>query len=92
MFTYKLYDLFNGFKVDSHSFYRCSVAIEQIFEEGKDYELSYKWLNNRSCNLEVFEVKTDDKGNPDRILLYEKDNTLPFNFSKSCLTKFKSEN
>ncbi|WP_139016800.1 hypothetical protein [Candidatus Odyssella thessalonicensis] len=68
--------------------YKCGVVIQQTFEEGKDYELSYHW-NKPSCNIEVFELKKTGSDNIEKILLQKRDNKLISDFSHSCLTKFK---
>ncbi|AIK96553.1 hypothetical protein [Candidatus Odyssella acanthamoebae] len=68
--------------------YKCGVFVQQKFEEGKDYELSYK-LDNNNCNLEVYEIKTNASGNPEKVLLQKRDKQLLPDFSESCLVKFK---
>ena len=67
---------------------KCGVVIQHTFEEGKDYEVSYKW-NNCNCNVEVYEIRKNIVGNAEKILLQNRDRNLPSDFSKTCLAKFK---
>lgn len=80
--------MFEGGKTNLSYATSCGVAIKQQFEEGKDYEVSYKW-NNSNCYVEVSEIKKNSSGGFDKILLQNKDCKLNNEFSKSCLAKFK---
>ncbi len=67
---------------------KCGTAIKQKFEEGKDYEISYKW-NFSNCRVEVSEIKKDELGEFKKVILQERNNKLTPEFSKSCLSEFK---
>lgn len=65
----------------------CGVFIKQQFEAGKDYEISYKWDNNK-CFAEISEIKLNSSGNYEKVLLQKRGSELTNDFSKICFTYF----
>lgn len=78
--------MFDATLYKNSSIYQCGVVVQQKFEEGKDYEVSYKW-NNFNCNVEVSEIKANDSGRAEKVMLQKRDNRL----NQSCLTAFKKK-
>ena len=66
---------------------KCGVVVKQLFEEGKDYELSYDF-NNANCFLDVYEISKDKAGSAQRVLLQRRDKRMTSDFSAACVDKF----
>ncbi|MBW8308790.1 MAG: hypothetical protein K0M45_04000 [Candidatus Paracaedibacteraceae bacterium] len=82
--------MFQGVENSRNYIKSCGIVVQQKFEEGKDYEVSYKW-SRQNCKLEVYEIKTNASGDAEKILLQKRDNRLDSDFTQSCLAKFKQQ-
>jgi hypothetical protein len=69
----------------------CFSVIHQNFEEGKDYELShhYEYHSNRPfCSINLFEIKTNEKGISEKVPLQRQGSTLKPDLPKQCDATF----
>lgn len=78
-----------GSEITGSTIYRCAVILSQEFEEGKDYEIYYKW-NASKCSVDISEIKKNDLGIAEKILLQKRTNKLNNDFSLSCMKVFKN--
>lgn len=80
--------MFDGGLVQGRKIIHCGVPIKLMFETNKDYEVSYT-LADSKCFVDVSEIKKNASGQPEKVLLQRKDNTLGSEFSQACVDQFK---
>ena len=80
--------MFEGNEHSGRSIMKCGVAIKQKFEEGKDYEVNFT-MKSFSCSAKVSEMKNNESGHPEKVVLQKRNSQLTSEFSKACLAEFK---
>ena len=79
--------LFHSAGNDGRYVRNCGTFVSQKFEENKDYEVSYKW-NDHKCYVDVNEIKKNESGEFEKVLLQRKNSIIEPPFAKRCKAVF----